>query len=453
MSGNSNRKKIAILCGIILGLFILTATDIKKEDELGQYQRTEAATNEIEDVTVIPITKEESIVLPNMVRVVLTNDNGRTPLRDGFQIKSSTAVTVTAGETVQNYGANTVFSKEMLAGLLRQSDCIRIVPNENQSLYLLESESGSWSAPYRGVFYIYQKDDKYWIVNELPLEEYLLGVVPGEMPERFSIEALKAQAVCARTYVCNMIEKNTYEEYHADVDDSVECQVYNKHGENEKATKAVLDTAGVVLLEQKEAHDHVVYFCLADIYYFSTSCGFTTGLEVWGEETLPYLTSVSTLKSPEVISDWDTYLKRTDVEAYDSGSNYFRWTATVRLPEGYSLSIDKREASGAVTQISIKSKNPNDTTIITTENEVRTILGSYTTSLLDLNKDAISMDQLPSAWFTIEKGQSATEYILSGGGYGHGIGMSQYGAHGMAEDGMNYKNILTYYFPGTKISK
>lgn len=451
MSGNSNRKKIAMLCGIILVLFFLTASDIKKEDELGNHQKTETVIGEAE--VVLPVTEAETVVLPNMVRVVLTNDNGKEPMRAGFQIKSSTAVTVAAGETIQTYGANTVFSKEMLAGLFSQSDCISITPSENQSLYLLEAESGSWSAPYRGVFYIYHKEGTYWIVNEVPLEEYLLGVVPGEMPERFSIEALKAQAVCARTYVCNMIGKEMYAEYHADVDDSVECQVYNKHGENEKATKAVWDTTGVVLLEQQEKKKDFVNLLLADIYYFSTSCGFTTGLEVWGEESLPYLTSVTTLKEAETISDWDTYLKRTDVVAYDSGSNYFRWTANIVLPEGHSLSINKRESSGAVTQISIKGKSQDDTMIVTTENEVRKILGSYVTGLLDSNKEVIPMDQLPSAWFVIQQGNSANEYILYGGGYGHGIGMSQYGAHGMAEVGMSYEDILTYYFPGTKICR
>lgn len=448
MNRSSIRKKKAILCGIIAIMFLLTVADIKKEDEPVKSDAIEQVSKEVEvESTVI---EQKPLVLPETINVVLTNDNNQQPMRDQFQIKSTSAVTVYAGENIQKYGANTVFSKEMLAGLFQYQESVTIEPADNQSLYLVEADSGKWSAPYRGIFTIYKSDEQYWIVNQLPLEEYLLGVVPGEMPERFSLEALKAQAVCARTYACNMIGGDAYNTYQADVDDSVECQVYNKHGENAKATQAVTETTGVVILQNVNPATEENGYSLADIYYFSTSCGYTTGLEAWGEETVPYLTTVSTLLTPETVTDWDGYLKRTDVTAYDSGSNYFRWRAKVKVPEGCALSIEKREASGIVTQISIGDGNQRD--LISTENEVRKKLGLYTIELLDIQGATIAMEQLPSAWFAIEQGSCANEYIIYGGGYGHGIGMSQYGAHGMAEAGMDYRTILAYYFPGTVLN-
>lgn len=403
------------------------------------------------DTDIVGTLEPQEVPLPSTVNVVLTNDNGQEAMRSGFQIKATSPVSVSAGDTLQIYGAETVFTKETLAGLFTKSSVVTITPETNQSLFVMEANAGTWSAPYRGILQVHKKGEQYWIVNQVPLEEYLLGVVPGEMPERFSLEALKAQAVCARTYVCNMIKGDAYAQYRADVDDSVSCQVYNKHGENAKATQAVQETTGVVLLQHGDKTVDFETLPLADIYYFSTSCGYTTGLEAWGENSLPYLTCVSTVLSGENVSDWDTYLKRMDVQAYDSGSNYFRWKANVILPEGYSLQIARREESGIVTKICYTGGN--DSRIVETENEIRRDLGSYVTELTDYQGAPITiMDMLPSAWFTIEAGSTSNQYVLYGGGYGHGIGMSQYGAHGMAEQGMTYDQILAFYFPGTVLN-
>lgn len=447
MSRYSKTMLKILLAGIIAILCLLLASDYQKQDELSRSD-SEGKTKEVGNVTTVFNVKD--VVLPEMVNVVLTNDNWQEPYRSAFQIKTTSSVTLTSGEMTQTYGSETVFSKEMLAGLFTQSNVVIISPSNNQSLFLLEADTEQWSAPYRGIFMIYKNGDKYWIVNQVPLEEYLLGVVPGEMPERFSLEALKAQAICARTYVCNMIKGDAYAEYNADVDDSVNCQVYNKHGENSKATEAVTNTAGIVLLEQGNTGADFASLKMADIYYFSTSCGYTTGLEAWGEESLPYLKTVSTLLTPKEVTDWDQYLKSTDVQAYDSGSNYFRWKAQITVPEGYTLQINKREASGIVTQITMLA--PEDKQVATTEHEVRSFLGQYMTSLVDSQGAAIPMDILPSAWIALEQGNASNQYVIYGGGYGHGIGMSQYGAHGMAEQGMNCEQILLYYFPGTLLT-
>ena len=117
-------------------------------------------------------------------------------------------------------------------------------------------------------------------MNELGMEDYLCGVVPGEMPASFAPEALKAQAVCARTYAALQVLGTAYEMYHADVDDTTDCQVYLPENANAAATEAVYATSGQILTWQG---------MIASVYYFSTSCGYTTGLEVWQQEALPYL--------------------------------------------------------------------------------------------------------------------------------------------------------------------
>lgn len=397
-------------------------------------------------------TEISTVKLPSTINVVLTNDNHQEPMRDSFQIKVSSPCSVTCGKKKQTFDNSKTFSVKNLATFFENENAVMIIPEKEQSIQIKEADTGNWSAPYRGILFIYKKDDKYWLVNQVSLEKYLYGVVPGEMPERFHLEALKAQAVCARTYACNMISSDAYKDYYADVDDSVNCQVYNKNGENEKAKQAVDETAGVVLLAADDSISSFNDLNLAQIYYFSTSCGFTTGLEAWGDQSLNYLTSVTTLKTPVNVNDWDWFLKQTNIEAYDSGSNYFRWTAEVTLPEGWTLAINQREKSGVVTKITYKSKDGNRT--VSTENDIRRDLGYYVTKMTDKEgKEIDNMNMLPSAWFTIERTNVSNKYILYGGGYGHGIGMSQYGAHGMAKNNMDYTYILEYYFSGAILKK
>ncbi len=394
------------------------------------------------------------------VKVLLTNDNAQNALRSSFQIRCTAGCTLKAGDETKEYGENTIVTEKNIADFFEDTDTVvTITPKKDRTIYIQEADTKSWSAPYRGSISVHCSEDGYWLINTVSMEEYLYGVVPGEMPEDFELEALKAQAVCARTFACDMICGTKFKAYGADVDDSVNSQVYNKNGENKKAIQAVDETKGMVLSEG----DTLIP---ADIYYYSTSCGFTSGLEAWGQKNASYLACVTTLKSlPEeckiqqeedssvitkAVVDWDSYLKRTDLQAYDSHSRYFRWKAYVTLPEGYSVKIEKREESGVVTDISYQKGD--SVRHVTTENDIRQDIGKYLTKIVDANgKEDCSANMLPSAWFTIENGQTEGSYVLCGGGFGHGIGMSQYGADGMAKEGKSFKEILNWFFPGTKI--
>lgn len=170
------------------------------------------------------------------------------------------------------------------------TECARIVlsPAEDGGRISLLSVNRSQGTPsYRGSMEIRKTGQGFVVINELPIEEYLYGVVPSEMPVSYPMEALKAQAICARTYVYAHLESPGYLEYSAHVDDSTGYQVYNNTAEKEEAIQAVQETKGEVVRLNGE---------LVDTYYYSTSCGFGADERVWNpgeEKKVSYLTAVS----------------------------------------------------------------------------------------------------------------------------------------------------------------
>ena len=117
----------------------------------------------------------------------------------------------------------------------------------------VESISRQGEAPvYAGTLEIQVGEGGLFLINELPLETYLEAVVPSEMPSDYGLEALKAQAVCARTYACRQMETQSLSQYGADVDDSVNFQVYRNVPPQESTSRAVRETAGQVLTCQGE---------------------------------------------------------------------------------------------------------------------------------------------------------------------------------------------------------
>ena len=170
------------------------------------------------------------------------------------------------------------------------TECARIVlsPAEDGGKISLLSVNRSQGTPaYRGSMEIRKTGQGFVVINELPVEEYLYGVVPSEMPVSYPMEALKAQAICARTYVYAHLESPGYGEYGAHVDDSTGYQVYNNTAEKEEAIQAVQETKGEVVWLNGE---------LVDTYYYSTSCGFGADERVWNpceEKKVSYLTAAS----------------------------------------------------------------------------------------------------------------------------------------------------------------
>lgn len=255
---------------------------------------------------------------------------------------------------------------------------------------------------------VYRNNGK--IIN-LELEEYVLGVVGAEMPASFNIEALKAQAILARTYALKSIKNGKK------LTDTVSTQAYKDNSElqklwkndytkyYEKIKKAVNQTKGKVILYNNEYIDAV---------YHSTSNGKTENSKNVWKNSLPYLVSVD--------SSWDknvkSYKKETIFEI-----NEFCNILKLDVEEPITYEIIHNE-TGRVRQITINNKTFSGT-------EFRNLL------------------KLRSADFEIEINDEKIKVTTYG--YGHGVGMSQYGANEMAKQGYSYIQILKHYYTGVVI--
>lgn len=255
---------------------------------------------------------------------------------------------------------------------------------------------------------VYRNNGK--IIN-LELEEYVLGVVGAEMPASFNIEALKAQAILARTYALKSIKNGKK------LTDTVSTQAYKDNSElqklwkndytkyYEKIKKAVNETKGKVILYNNEYIDAV---------YHSTSNGKTENSKNVWKNSLPYLVSVD--------SSWDknvkSYKKETIFEI-----NEFCNILKLDVEEPITYEIIHNE-TGRVRQITINNKTFSGT-------EFRNLL------------------KLRSADFEIEINDEKVKVTTYG--YGHGVGMSQYGANEMAKQGYSYIQILKHYYTGVVI--
>ncbi len=272
---------------------------------------------------------------------------------------------------------------------------------------------------YRGQLEIGLRSGKLGLVNIIDLEDYVLGVLPAEMPDAYPTEALKAQAIAVRTYALKNRGKHSSQGF--DICDSQHCQVYNGSvsGKN-RCAKAVMDTAGMVLTYNGQ---------LISVLY-SADCGGTTQsyAEAYPDHDIPYLGCVS---EPSEIShlEWEKRYTPADLE--------------VRL-----RSAGIKEAAG-LKSIAVAATGPSgrvQSIEITGETGTATITGNKL-------RGALGYGVIKSTLFTIASDDDGT-ITFTGRGFGHGIGLCQTGARGLAEPPFNYTSdqILAHYFPGTQLS-
>lgn len=268
---------------------------------------------------------------------------------------------------------------------------------------------------YRGSLILKnEKDDKFIIINKLGLEEYLYGVVVKEIGYNAPIEAIKAQAIAARTYAIS--HKDMYINYGFDITDKYQ-QVYGGYlSENEKVNSAIDDTKDLVMFYDNKP---------IKAFYFTSSGGVTEGAEnVWGKGE-PYLVSV--------LDEYD--LKRKDTS---------KWMVEVTTDEIQQKLKNKNIDIGKLLDIDVAERSKSRRVI-----ELKYI-GSLSTYTLTKN-DVRSLLNLKSQLFWIEKENDV--YRFYGKGFGHGVGLSQVGAMGMADAGFNFFDILSHYFTGVEIRK
>lgn len=267
----------------------------------------------------------------------------------------------------------------------------------------------------RGGVHVWQRDKGLLVVNEVDVEDYVMGVVPGEVNAGWHPEVLKAQAVAARTYALYQRTLSTGREY--DVVAGVQDQVYQgTRGVDERVAKAVQATKGAVVSH----HGRPIYAAFS-----STAAGPTEdALNVWSKD-LPYLRGVDC--------------------PFDSGSPYYRWRVSVpfdRLEQSLrqsgvsvgtiaSLTPFAYSRAGRVTRLRILHSGGE---LILRGEDLRKVVG-YST--------------LPSTRFEVEA--AAQDLIFRGFGSGHGVGMCQWGAKQLAELGYSFRTILAYYYPGTDL--
>ena len=256
-------------------------------------------------------------------------------------------------------------------------------------------------------------------IDEIELNEYVLGVLAGEMPISFELEALKAQAVASRSYVLKRLDYNKDKDY--DVVDSITNQVYldNEHlkkawGDNYIKNINKLKTAvNETFNEYLECDGQI-----ADALFFSTSNGYTENSELVFNFAVSYLKSVSSPWDKEVTTAFKTTKEMSLQEFYER----------LNLPYQEKIKIENIDRSATNRILNIKINNQEFT-----------------------GREIYNKLKIRSTDFTIE--QENTNVIITTIGYGHGVGMSQYGALGMAKKGYNYKEILTHYYQNTQIKK
>lgn len=360
-------------------------------------------------------------------------------------------------------------------------DKIIISPVNPKDGIILESVVRECGKPvYEGIIEINVKSDCMHIINELPLEHYLYGVVSSEVPKDFEPEALAAMAICARAYAYGKMHDGSFNDYGADLDDTTFCQMYNNVLKTEESIKAVKDTYGIV-----PAYEGKVVFPM----YFSTSCGITcTNDEIWGGTSYDYMVSniQDIKKSREDLSDeekFEEFIKTgLGYDMIEKELPYYRWnvkytndeiTAAVNnnlsdrismSPDNIKVKNDKNEfvkkeikKLGTVKKITVTERSKSgivlaleiegskETIRVTGQTNIRNLISPINQNIERNDGSVVAgWTSLPSTFYYIEKTDDG--FTIHGGGFGHGSGLSQNGANVLAQMGYNYKYIIRYYF-------
>ncbi|NLY18173.1 MAG: SpoIID/LytB domain-containing protein [Clostridiaceae bacterium] len=322
---------------------------------------------------------------------------------------------------------------------------------------------------YRGYLEIRRySDSDLTLINVLDIEKYLYGVVPYEIEPDAPMEAIKAQAVAARTYAYRNIGTSVYQKWGFDMLDTVESQVYKGYdGERTATSQAVDETKGKKMLYIGK---------LAQVFYFASSGGMTANVkEVWGGE-IEYLLSVPDPYESETSYNyiWEKVLTGEEIKKILFISN-------VEIGDILSVSAEEYSPSGRVTKLritgtqgSITYYNEDTRTIFNLNSQKYTIqsAGNVVVKAADGSLKTLALDgryvasaggigTLSAANITLsvvgadnkvqKANMSSDKYVFNGKGWGHGVGMSQEGAKGFARNGYNYEQILKHYFTGITV--
>lgn len=367
----------------------------------------------------------------------------------------------------------------------------RLIIEEGEKPIRISSISRGSSTLYEGNLELSIVNNRLLVINDILMEDYLKKVVPSEMPASWNMEALKSQAVAARTYAYREIYLKKYMNEGYIVDDSESSQVYNNSNDQPSTNQAVLETKGITMFCENQP---------IIAYYYSSSSGLCgKGNEVWITnkviEDIPYLQGGNTTNMEVDTSSEDDLLKffkTIDMYSPSGASSNFRWrvdmtkdqlrkTLNVNLPlmvpnykESYpilengewvvkdfpsdigeikNVFVSERGTSGVVISLQIEAENvtfriynqynirftirPKDCGSDVMRYNTKANTGDYTSS-------SKNSSILTSGYFALEWKGDTLRFI--GGGSGHGIGMCQYSANTYASEGKTYEEILNIFY-------
>lgn len=340
---------------------------------------------------------------------------------------------------------------------------IRLIPKSGE-IQFQSVNRGVGTPSYGGTLEVSRYDEGIVVVNEVAIEDYLKKVVPSEMPSGFNLEALKCQAVCARSYAYTELSNNYYSAYGAHIDDSIQFQVYNNSPRADSTDTAVDATAGQVLSYNGD---------VVKTYYYSTSCGSTTDVTLWGNttENYPYFVAecvggIDKGLTLTIESEFNTFIKSENEADYDYDCTLYRWSmeeSVKEISEGFARSTGKNvgnitdievlERVNGGAAVKVKVTGDKGETVIDSESAIRAAFGNANVDM-NTKSGTTRYANLPSTFCVFEKvteGKKLTGFKITGGGYGHGIGMSQNAANKMAES-MTYAQILEFFYRGTTLT-
>jgi len=316
-----------------------------------------------------------------------------------------------------------------IAGQLFNAEYFEMKPAEGENTVSYKGRK------YFGIIKIIPNGKSIRIINRLPLEDYLKGVIPAEMPMGKGdsyFQALKAFAICARTYaVDRMKDNNSLFDVYVDTRD----QVYGGAGyDRELGDSAVDETAGMIL----------TYDGNPALVYYHSSCGGHTedASKVFGVDE-PYLKGVKDGDPPNcsIASNFywtERYPERIFIERLINAGLLSSGSYSIK-----NVEVKNRDESGRVSVllVSLSNSEGDNKNIIIEGNRIRSVI-----------KRTNGSDILRSTMFDISLNEDKT-VIINGRGYGHGVGLCQWGAINQSINGIGYKQILSFYFPGTEVSK
>lgn len=521
MKKNLFKIVIIIICFIFILLVAIGESRIASREEA---QQNETASEE-EPVSDEAEKREEEIAVVELtnnpkLRVLITTGDFSSGIHDKVKVSSDRDFKLLSedGTVLAEYNAWEIIDLDIFK--LKTGETLVFEGEGKISVSSLTRAQGT--PAYYGKLQVYKEEDGYTIINIVSMEDYLLTVVPSEMPSTYPLEALKAQAICARSYAYHYVMNESGLPHGAHMNDSTDFQVYNNIKETESTNRAVKETEGMLLTKGGMP---------VPTYFFSTSCGFTTNETIWKEyfggkefeedevpvvaykpgenadnrevtfdavavadkhavEAISTDSGIGILYKAEALAqeqNFRAYIQSDAADFLEAEEQWYRWTyrGTIsseeieeRLTARYAarpdliLTLDKKSGNyvnqpikkvGDITNIEVVKRlaggvadellieTTKDTYLVIGEYNIRYVLSDGGSEIIRNDGSTVTVSNLlPSAYFMIEPETIASDEIkeisLTGGGYGHGVGMSQNGARQAALQGMDCREILALFY-------